>query len=368
MQGVPAGKDYVMTPHTEAKHAILRRYLECWFPILGSGGSVAYVDGFAGPGKYSEGEDGSPIIALKAASGKSANMRDDAHFWFVENNPKVAAALQGKIEEIRNTLPAGFLVHDVVQKDFEVGFKEIIHKLKVGHGLPPIFAFVDPFGYSDTTMKTFVDFLSNPRCEIFFTFMTSFVSRFTTLKNKKHFETLNALFGSDVWKKCDGKGGRSKIDCLAQTYSDQLLRNNVKYVKIFEMSDKNKYPEYSLVFATNHIKGLEVMKDAMSMVARDFSFSFSDARHPNQRSLFPSDEGDGWQSEAAGITHDHFRGQTVEIREVREYVIADTKYRYKAGVLNILEDADPPKIRVWHPEKRRRRRTYPEGSIVEFFP
>lgn len=356
-----------MTPHTAAKHSILRRYLECWFPILGHAGSVAYVDGFAGPGKYPTGEDGSPIIALGAASDKIGHLGHGAQFWFVENNPDTATLLQGEIERIRKDLPDGLRVHDVVREDFEVGFKGIVSKLRTERGMTPTFAFVDPFGYSDTTMKTFVDFLANPHCEIFFTFMAPSVARFTTLQNENHFETLDALFGSDAWKGCDDKDGRGKIRCLVEAYSEQLCRD-VKYVKIFEMLDENQYPKYSLVFATNHIKGLEVMKDAMYAVARDFSFSFSDARHPNQRGLFPSDENDEWVADAADALYKNFRGQTVSKQSVKEYVIADTRYRFRAPILSSLEDASPPKITVLHSGKKRRAHTYPEGSMIEFAP
>ena len=55
-------------PHTRAKHEILQRYLEAWFPILSSyHHRIVYIDGFAGPGRYKGGELGSPIIALGLA-------------------------------------------------------------------------------------------------------------------------------------------------------------------------------------------------------------------------------------------------------------------------------------------------------------
>ena len=55
-------------PHTARKHAILRRYFEAWFPIMARWNQrVLYIDGFSGPGEYSNGEDGSPLIVLKAA-------------------------------------------------------------------------------------------------------------------------------------------------------------------------------------------------------------------------------------------------------------------------------------------------------------
>ena len=55
-------------PHTAKKHEILRRYFQAWLPILGRYNSrLLYIDAFAGPGEYSKGEDGSPLVILKAA-------------------------------------------------------------------------------------------------------------------------------------------------------------------------------------------------------------------------------------------------------------------------------------------------------------
>ena len=52
-------------PHTIAKHALLKAYLNAWFPILGTSEQrVIFLDGFAGPGVYKDGQPGSPIIAI----------------------------------------------------------------------------------------------------------------------------------------------------------------------------------------------------------------------------------------------------------------------------------------------------------------
>ena len=46
--------------HTIVKHQILKYYLSAWFPIIASWNKkVLYIDGFAGPGKYSKNEEGS---------------------------------------------------------------------------------------------------------------------------------------------------------------------------------------------------------------------------------------------------------------------------------------------------------------------
>jgi len=57
---VPTETIWQIEPHTTAKHQILGRYLHAWFPILGRfNRKLVYVDGFAGPGCYLDGEPGS---------------------------------------------------------------------------------------------------------------------------------------------------------------------------------------------------------------------------------------------------------------------------------------------------------------------
>lgn len=61
--------------HTEGKHLVLGHYLEAWFPILGMGdrnGRILFIDGFAGPGEYGGGEEGSPVVAMRVLAKHSA--------------------------------------------------------------------------------------------------------------------------------------------------------------------------------------------------------------------------------------------------------------------------------------------------------
>jgi hypothetical protein len=52
--------------HTLAKHDILREYLEAWLPIMSKWNRrLLLIDGFAGPGRYVGGEEGSPLIMLR---------------------------------------------------------------------------------------------------------------------------------------------------------------------------------------------------------------------------------------------------------------------------------------------------------------
>jgi len=74
-------------PHTQAKHTILRRYWEAWLPIMTKYNQrVLYIDGFAGPRLYAGGEDGSPLIALKAARDHRAKPKSEVVFTFIEKD------------------------------------------------------------------------------------------------------------------------------------------------------------------------------------------------------------------------------------------------------------------------------------------
>ena len=61
-----------LKPHSLGKHLVLKEYLKAWLPILGqTQGRILFLDGFAGPGEYKGGEQGSPVIARILAHPKS---------------------------------------------------------------------------------------------------------------------------------------------------------------------------------------------------------------------------------------------------------------------------------------------------------
>jgi three-Cys-motif partner protein len=155
-----------LDPHTRAKHAILRRYLQAWTPILTQGGfpKVAYLDGFAGPGQYEGGEDGSPIIALKAALDHGARITGQVIFVFVEEKPDRAEFLRQLVRSM--SLPKNFVVQIEGGKTFEQAFAEFhrTHADRNGR-LPPTFAFIDPFGWTGAPFSVVQSILGQPSCE-----------------------------------------------------------------------------------------------------------------------------------------------------------------------------------------------------------
>ena len=107
---VPKETRWRIEPHTQIKHLILRRYLQAWLPITAKhNGRIIFVDGFAGPGRYTGGEEGSPLIALRA-------LLDHPHFRqrrpgreillvFIEREEDRAVALREEISSFRTKWP-----------------------------------------------------------------------------------------------------------------------------------------------------------------------------------------------------------------------------------------------------------------------
>jgi three-Cys-motif partner protein len=89
-------------PHTAAKHKILRKYLDAWFPILGKHNRrLVYLDGFSGPGRYTGGEPGSPIVALESALTHRANLSAQLVFLFIEERLDRADYLEAEIAKLQ---------------------------------------------------------------------------------------------------------------------------------------------------------------------------------------------------------------------------------------------------------------------------
>lgn len=102
-----------ITPHSAAKHVLLRRYQERWFPILGRcHKSINHIDGLAETGEYQGGEAGSPQMAVEAAKAHvekgALDPHVQIHFSFVEADPESAENLKARLSALR--YPSSFKV------------------------------------------------------------------------------------------------------------------------------------------------------------------------------------------------------------------------------------------------------------------
>ncbi|WP_291573779.1 three-Cys-motif partner protein TcmP [Bradyrhizobium sp.] len=131
---------------SEVKALIVSQYFDIWSKIIApntmlSDGKLAYIDLFAGPGRYEDGSASTPLMVLEKAVA----------------NPKVSAGLvsifNDKDSNHTRTLRAEIdamagrsnLKHDPQINEGEVGFSVADYFESVR--LIPTFSFIDPFGY-----------------------------------------------------------------------------------------------------------------------------------------------------------------------------------------------------------------------------
>lgn len=316
-----------LDPHTRVKHQILQKYLEAWFPILSSTEKrLLVLDGFSGPGKYAEGEIGSPLVALLALQ-KHRFLTDancEVTFVFLEPDPLRFQSLEREIHQFfanRGGQPAN--VHVITrQTEFSVGAESILSSLS-GTSLAPTFAFVDPFGFSGIPLQLICRLLSYDKCELFITFMFDSINRF--IRHEGTSSHLDALFGSKDYLAADESAGEERKRLLHDIYARQLREMcTFTYVRSFEMIGKRGHTVYSLFYGTRHQRGLERMKDAMWKADPGGGTRFSD-RFAGQQVLLAGDNTDFQPLRSA--LREQFAGCQVSVRDLENFVLIETPYR-----------------------------------------
>ena len=300
-----------------AKHKLLNRYLGGWFPILSSWqGRVVYLDCHAGRGRHDTGHVGSPILALKLLLGHQLCRKilasTEIFFIFLENDQENYDALCAELDSL-GKLPSNVFVEPACS-NYEDEVRGAIEEARAkGQRFAPMFAFVDPYGFS-LSMELLNDMLSFPHCELLINFMYRYVDM--AIHNTAQAENMNTLFGSTNWVDLVTiQDPNERSDKIIELFSSQL---HAEYVTHMYMRGENNVLKYVLFHATNHRRGREVMKDAMWSVTPDGSFIASERHLPDQQILLvPEPDLSPLKNELLS----HFSGGGVHMEEIYEWLL-----------------------------------------------
>jgi three-Cys-motif partner protein len=222
-------------PHTLAKHAILRRYLNAWTAILGSSRNfenIVYVDGFAGPGIYANGEEGSPVIALRAALEHRSRIKTELRFLFVVQNEERARLLESALNSIEK--PDKFHIGVAVGKTFEEATRDVLDFYEQNpRRASPTFAFIDPFGWTGIPFGLVRKILSFPHCEVLVNLMYEEINRFLSHPDQQ--AQFDMLFGTSAWREISSITGKTERRHRVRSLYQAQLGTAAKYVRSFEM-------------------------------------------------------------------------------------------------------------------------------------
>lgn len=354
---------WLLDEHTKGKHAVLKHYLDAWFPILSRyNGRVLFIDGFSGPGEYAGGEEGSPLIAIRSVREHTAAAQiKEVVCFFVEKDKARAKHLAKLIEQRK----ADGLIPDKCKVYAEQGtFDEELtgvldHIEKQRTSLAPAFVMIDPFGVSETPMSVIERLFRNDRVEVYISFMYEWINRF---KAQGEFEDgLDELFGTTEWRKAlKIEAGDERKDFLYDLYEARLRKAGAAYVVRFELYAGNRL-KYAIFFATKAAIGADRMKQAIWRVVPTGDFAFRGGRGQLALGL-PTVDFIPLIKNVENFLKGCDPKEWVKVEEVQEYVIAKTDYhssQYKTNALKPLEREG--KIEV-DPTSRNRKGTYPAGT------
>ena len=162
----PRNITWNLEPHTKGKHLVLKRYMQAWLPILTSwNGRVLFIDAFAGPGEYSGGEPGSPVIALRALIDHRARsqIRSEVNYLFIEKDEARSKHLEEVLEGLKDKLPSN-CNYEVINSTFDEALTSVLDNIdQQNASLAPAFVMIDPFGVSETPMRVIERIIGEPQ-------------------------------------------------------------------------------------------------------------------------------------------------------------------------------------------------------------
>lgn len=260
------------------KHAVLDSYVDPFTMKTGStsvGGRVAFVDGYAGEGRYSDGREGSPALLIRKAHALAAKRQLEC--IFVEAN---ANAYQRLCEVVASE--GRGLVIDTLRGAIQDHLETAIN-MKNG---VPLFVFLDPFGLMVPFTEVVKVFsrpggLGAPATEVLINFSTVALRR---IAGHLHSEAANEAtlarmdevcaggWWRDVWLQHAADKARSSDrdrekaeEAVVAGYAERLGEAGETGWWTVDVRNRPHFrPAYHLVFLTRHRDGLELFGEALS--------------------------------------------------------------------------------------------------------
>lgn len=330
---------------------------------------IAYIDLFAGPGRYKDGSKSTPIKVLETAL-SDPDMQNMLVTVFNDVDTDNVNSLQQAINSLPNISSLRYTPQVINQ---EVG-ENIVQTFSQNNLVPTLF-FVDPWGYKGLSLQLINSVVKDWGCDCIFFFNYNRINM--GLNNAAVEKHLNALFGEQranvIRERLKKLKPEERELTIVEAICEALKEMGGKYVLPFcfknEMGNRTSH---HLIFVSKHVKGYEIMKDIMAKESSEEnqgvpSFEYNPAVSSQQPLLFelyrPLDE-------LEEMLLDEFAGRTMTMISIyqehhvgRRYVLRN----YKAA-LNSLEAKG--KIIAEPPANQRRKQkgeiTFPDTVQVKF--
>ncbi len=360
------------------KAVIVSKYFAAWAQVIiaaekkrgEAAGRIAYIDLFAGPGRYEDGTRSTPLRILTRAI-RDPDLCQRLVIMFNDANSDHSHSLE---HTIANLPGIDQLKYKPQVYNYEVG-QEIVSMFEQMN-LVPTFFFVDPWGYKGLSLRLINSVLKNWGCDCVFFFNYTRINM--GLENELVEEHMNALFGK---KRADALRIRlepmSPIErelTIVEEIAQALKEMGGKYVLPFSFKDnKGRRTSHHLIFVSKHFRGYEIMKEIMAKESSikeqgvpSFEYSPASSRQPMLFELArPLDA-------LVGMLLNDFAGQQLTMKQIYERHSVGKPYiarNYKDVLIQLEAEgkikADPPANKR---KKRDGKATFADHVVVTFPP
>jgi three-Cys-motif partner protein len=247
---------------TEAKHFILRKYLQTLaFKALHGGWNLAYIDGFSGPwqSRTPDHSDSSFMIAIEVLKDAQAQVRTHGKkarvkCLFVEENSTSFAQLHPAVTAYHD--PANEFLIETFNGKFENAVDQIRRTMTNSFAL----TFIDPTGWTGYEFDKVRPVFEHAPGEVLLNFMYDFVSRFTASSDPKTLASFDGILGQGWQQRLDLSLPRE--EGLMALFSEQFRKaggfRHVLNTPIEKISDRT---HFHIVYGTRSTDGLAAYRD-----------------------------------------------------------------------------------------------------------
>jgi three-Cys-motif partner protein len=340
---------------SEVKARIVTDYFVTWARIIAprsvrNEGRVAYIDLYAGPGRYEDGSASTPLMVLAKAI-EEPKLRNGLVALFNDLDENHTATLEMEIAALRGVESLKYKP-EISTGKIDLASAEYFERMK----LIPTFSFIDPFGYKGLSWSLVRGVIKDWGSDCVFFFNYARIN--AGVNNSSVFEHMEALFGDENFQELRErlKGARTpsaRERIIMDHLTNAMTEAGAKYVLPFRFRNRNgKRTTHYLIFVSKHPLGYELMKDIMARESSQFdqgvaSFEYSPAV-AGLRTLFPRALDDLEDTLTV-----QFAGKTISMGDIYHAHNIGTPYiarNYKDALLNLEKAgrilANPAKRRV----------------------
>lgn len=349
------------------KSAIVAKYFWAWAKIIAQKAKrIAYLDLFAGPGRYRDGTDSTQLLVLQKAI-EDPNLSQILVTVFNDKDEANVRSLEAAIASIPGIEK---MKHKPVVRHEEVGSEMVRQFAEVG--LVPSLSFIDPWGYRGLSLGLVNAVVKDWACECIFFFNYNRVNM--GLSNPCVEDHMNALFGKE---RADAL--RAELQPLdpddrelrvVERLCEALNPDGSRFTLPFRFRNvQGSRTSHHLIFVTKHFLGYNIMKGIMakesSLVEQgvaSLEYSPADKRCPLLFELArPLDD-------LEGMLRTDYAGENVTFGDLYRTHSVGKPYVEKnyRQVLKVMEDKGL--IVAVKPGKTRRKGTFAEDVVITFLP